>query len=128
MSYPYATAADYARRAGVVLTSDEEARVESLIEDAASTIESLGFEASTDELERSARVVVLNMVGRVMSMDGVGSGVTQSSLSAGGFSQSYTYANSTETMYVSKQERKMLRIAGGVRTIMPDFALGGTDD
>ena len=104
----YATIGDIESR-WRVLSTDEAARAAALLEDAATIIDAYGTPN-----EDAARVVSCNMVIRAMSASSLDTfGVTQSSMTAGPYTQSWTYSNPSGDMYLTKTERKMLGFAGG---------------
>lgn len=90
------------------LTADEAARANALLEDAAILIDAHGTPN-----EDAARVVSCNMVIRAMSASGLDAyGVSQSSMTAGPYTQSWTYSNPSGDMYLTKAEKKMLGFIG----------------
>ena len=102
-----------------VLSTDEAARANALLEDAATIIDAYCDVSNYD----AAMVVSCNMVIRAMSAAQDALGVTQSSMTAGPYSQSWTYSNPSGDMYLTKAERKMLGIEKCyIGTIRPKVA------
>ena len=104
-----------------VLSTDEAARANALLEDAAAVLDNL---ADTERIEPNLLCQVsCNMVIRAMSAAQDALGVTQSSMTAGPYSQSWTYSNPSGDMYLTKAERKMLGIEKCyIGTIRPKVA------
>lgn len=97
------------------LSASERARAEVLLSDASGIIEAELSEAgrsadgADDALAASLRAVCCSMVRRVMAND-VDGDYTQASVTAGSFSQQYTFANPAGDMYLTAQERRLLGI------------------
>jgi hypothetical protein len=103
----YASNSDIEDRLGRTLADTEEVTCQSLIEEAAVIIDGINSDASDD----AKRLVSIRMVSRALgcSNDGVPLGATQGSMSALGYSQSWTMSGgSTGELYISKIERQML--------------------
>ena len=107
----YASHADVEAR-WRTLTAAEEAQADTLCADASAIIDSLvTVDASKLEL---AKVVVCNMVIRAMSAAATDSfGLSQASMTAGPYTQSWSYANPSGDMYLTKLDRQMLGITRG---------------
>ena len=112
------------------LTDDEETRADALIDDASAILTCLVDVDPTDTQQAEALTTVCcNMVIRAMSATaGDSFGVAQSSMAAGPYSQSWTYANPSGDMYLTKLERRLLGINGSyIGSIRPMMA-GDHDD
>lgn len=116
------------------LTSDERIRAQQLLVDASAMLltelKSAGKTLDeTDEVQQVAvKAVCCNMVKRVIA-NGLGADYTQTTVSAGDYSQSATFANPTGDMYITKQERRMLGIPRRKsRLIFLHPAIGEDDD
>lgn len=112
------------------LTQDEQARAGVLLDDASAILSSLVEVDPADTQQAAAlKAVCCNMVIRAMSASASDVyGVSQSSMTAGPYSQSWTYANPAGDMYLTKTERKLLGIAAGyIGSIRPMMA-GEHDD
>ena len=114
----YATVDDIEARWRPLSTADQ-TRAAALISDATVMIDSLVTIDDTT-LDR-ANVVCCNMVIRAMSASQSDSfGLSQSSMTAGPYTQSWSYANPSGDMYMTKMEKRMLGITQGyVRSIRP---------
>lgn len=91
------------------LTDAEIVRATALLEDAATRIDiyaPLG-EIPTEQDIAIRKIVSCNMVQRSMAA-GEGPGLTQGSETAGPFSASWTFANPTGDMYLSRSDRALL--------------------
>lgn len=107
----YATHADIEAR-WRELSATEEAQADTLCEDASAIIDSL---VTVDEGKLElAKVVCCNMVIRAMSASQSDAyGLSQGSMTAGVYTQSWTYSNPSGDMYLTKLERQMLGIGQG---------------
>ena len=115
----YATINDVQARMMRTLDSDEQAVCATLLDDAAVLIDSYKPSASAD----AKKVVTCRMVVRAMG-DGADAGIpigaTQGSMSALGYSQSWTIGSgSTGELYLSKLEKKMLGAGGQIGSYSP---------
>ena len=99
----YATFEDIVRKP--VETSEME-RCEALLEDAGIIIDAFNAKAAAE----SKRFVSCNMVIRVLGSgdEGVPIGTTQATASALGYSQSWTNANGSGELYLTKLDKKIL--------------------
>lgn len=103
----YATAQDVQDRMTRTLSSDELAVVNNLLDDAAIIIDAYNVNASAD----AKKVVSVRMVMRAIGdgQDGVPMGATQGSVSALGYSQSWTVsAGTVGELYIGRLEKKLL--------------------
>lgn len=110
------------------LTDDEQTRAEALLDDASAMLDAYVTVDETDEQQlKLLKIVVCNMVERAMSTvttDGVDLfGVSQQSMTAGPYAQTFNYANPTGDLYITKVEKRMLGISGigKGRTLMYDM-------
>lgn len=93
------------------LSADEEARAAVLIEDASAMLSSLVTVDGTDEQAALLKMVTCNVVIRAMgSSESDLFGVSQTSMTAGPYSQSFSYSNPSGDMYLTKQEKSLLGI------------------
>ena len=112
------------------LTTDAQERAEALLDDASAMLDAYVTVDETDEQQmKLLKIVVCNMVERAMSMGGDIFGVTQQSMTAGPYAQTYNYANPTGDLYITKSEKRLLGISGTGkgRTIMYQMA-GDADE
>lgn len=112
----FATVEDLrARWSGVSGESFDEGVAETLLEDAAVMLSSMVDVDPDDEQQAEAlKIVSCRMVQRAMTtMANDAFGVSQQSVSADIYTQSWTYSNSQGDMYLTKAEKKMLGLTGG---------------
>lgn len=115
------------------LSDSEQARAAVLLDDAAAILDAFVTVDATDEEQAALlKQVSCSMVIRAMSATETDSfGVSQSSMTAGPYSQSWTYANPSGDMYLTKLEKRLLGITQGyISTIEPkiDGWYGDNDD
>jgi hypothetical protein len=116
----YASVSDVEARMARDLTADEEAVCAALLEDAKVLIDSTATKASAD----AKKVVSCRMVIRALGdggTAGVPAGATQGSMSALGYSQSWTIGSggSTGELYLSKLERQLLGLGNAIGSYSP---------
>lgn len=116
----YATATDVQNRMKRTLSTDEIAICSTLLEDAAAFIDSYN-DAADAEVKK---IVSCRMVIRAMGDAGDGAGIpigaSQGSLSALGYSQSWTLGNgSVGELYLSKAEKKLLGAGNKIGSYSP---------
>lgn len=120
----YATIADLESR-WRELSTDEETRATALLDDAATIIDAL-VTVGDDKLE-VAKIVSCDMVTRAMSASAYDMyGVSNSSMTAGSYTQSWTYSNPSGDIYLTKLEKKLLGIGASYIGSIP--AKVGHDD
>lgn len=103
----YATHSDVESRIGRELSLEEQSLCDALLDDAAVIIDAFNNKAD----EENKKVVSCRMVIRAIGNSGVDVpiGATQGSMSALGYSQSWTMSNgSTGELYLGKLEKKLL--------------------
>lgn len=114
----YATVSDVQARMMRDLSIDEQAVCSTLLEDAAVIIDTFNIEASAD----AKKTVSCRMVIRALG-DGsdIPMGATQGSMSALGYSQSWTMGSgaSAGELYLSKLEKQMLGYGNKIGTYSP---------
>lgn len=115
----YATVADVQERMISTMSEAQETVCTALLEDAAVLIDAY---APTADAEIK-KVVSCRMVARAIgdgSDSGIPAGASQGSMSALGYSQSWTMAGgSTGEVYISKTERKMLGVGDRIGSYSP---------
>lgn len=116
----YATSDDVAARLGRELTETEEDVVDVLLDDAAVIIDAAAPNASSD----AKKVVSCRMVLRTIGSEGqsgVPMGATQGSMSALGYSQSWTISGggSSGELYLSKADRRILGCGDAIGSYSP---------
>ena len=109
---PYATTADIEAR-WRTLSADERTRAEVLIQDASAMLDNLvDVDALDAERYQLLTTVTCNMVIRAMSATSLDTfGVSQTSVTAGPYTQSYSYANPSGDMYLTKFEKRLLGVS-----------------
>lgn len=115
------------------LDESETARAEALLDDASAMLDAYVTVDDTDEQQlKLLKIVVCNMVERAMSTasdDEVDLyGVTQQSMTAVGFTRQLSYANPTGDLYITKAERKLLKIGGSIGFARPSYGRLEVDD
>lgn len=107
------------------LDETEQTRAAALIDDASAMLDAL-VDVDDDNHEQCEllQAVCCNMVIRAMSATGADSfGASNMSMTAGAYSQSWTYANPSGDMYLTKMEKRLLGITTGyIGTIRPMMA------
>ena len=96
------------------LSEEDQQRAGVLIEDASAMLDGLVKVDEDDEAQaRQLKTVCCNMVIRAMTASMADMfGVSQQSVTAGPYSQSFSYSNPSGDMYLTKMERRLLGISG----------------
>lgn len=103
----YATVQDVQDRMNVTMTETQQNICSNLLDDAAIIIDDFNISASTD----NKKIVSIRMVQRALNVDSdVPLGATQGSMSALGYSQSWTMGQNASVgeLYLNKLEKQML--------------------
>ena len=115
----YATVSDIEARIGRTLNQQETTQCQSLLDEAAVIIDSYNAAATTD----SKKTVSIRMVSRAVGcdIDVVPTGATQGSMSALGYTQSWTMGSggTAGELYIGRTEKKLLGLAGAVGSYSP---------
>ena len=109
----YATVADVQARMTETMTTDQQNICSNLLDDAAIIIDAFNVSASTD----SKKLVSIRMVQRAMTtIPDVPMGSTQGSMSAMGYSQSWTMGGNSSVgeLYLSKLEKQLLGLGNKI--------------
>lgn len=112
------------------LSTSEESRAAVLIDDASAMLKKLVDVdvADTRQLEL-LKIVCCSMVIRAMSATESDSyGASNMSMTAGPYTQSWTYSNPTGDMYLTRQEKRLLGIASSVIGSIRPMMAGDHDD
>lgn len=123
----YATVSDIEAR-WRELTADEESKAGVLLDDAAAILDTLGvFDSSDPNVAANLRIVSCNMVIRAMSAAQADTfGMSQGSMTAGPYTQSWTFSNPSGDMYLTKMEKRLLGITSGyIGSIRPKVGIIG---
>lgn len=109
------------------LNDQERKWVGVMLDDASTKLSTAVRVDVTDDLQADLlRMVACNMVIRAINpMLAQMTGVTQTSTTAGSYSQSMTFANATGDLYISREEKVQLGIIGGKYCYAEPY--GGTD-
>lgn len=116
----YATVTDVQARMGRTLSVDERTVCSTLLDDAAVIIDAFNAAASTDaKLIVSCRMVI-RAIGDGTDA-GIPMGATQGSMSALGYTQSWTIgsAGAAGELYIGKLEKKLLGAANSIGSFSP---------
>lgn len=114
----YATVSDVQARMTRTMTEDEQNICSNLLDDAAVIIDVYNVDAAAD----SKKIVSIRMVIRAMNVDSdIPIGATQGSMSALGYSQSWTMGSNTSTgeLYLGRTEKKLLGVGEGIGASNP---------
>ena len=115
----YATVSDIEKRLGRIFDTAETESCSALLDDAAIIIDAYNAQATADSKE----LVSIRMVTRAMAVDDarVPMGATQGSMSALGYSQSFTIGSGggTGELYIGKMEKKLLGLNGAIGSYSP---------
>ena len=127
----FAEVSDIEARWHSLYASDRQ-RAEVLIGDASAMLEAAlacTIDVSDESQMQRLNIVCCNMVIRAMSAsESDAYGASNMSMTAGPYTQSWTYANPSGDMYITKAEKRMLGITSGyIGTIRPMMA-GEHDD
>lgn len=123
----YATVADVQDRMTRTMSNEETAVCQNLLDDAAIIIDAYNANASAD----AKLVVSCRMVARALGdgeSSGVPAGATQGSMSALGYSQSWTIGSggAAGEMYLGRLEKKLLGVGDKIGSYSPTQELAGT--
>lgn len=110
----YATVSDIESR-WRALSQDEQSRASVLIDDASAMLTALvSINEGDTEQEQLLKQVCCSMVIRAMSATEADTfGVSQTSMTAGPYTQSWNYANPSGDMYITRLEKRLLGITSG---------------
>ena len=114
----YATVSDVEARTTHTYTADEQTVIGSLLDDVAVLIDSYNKNADPE----AKKVVSCRAVIRAMGDGDITPlGATQGSLSAGGYSQSWTYGSGggSGELYINKTEQRLLGCGDAIGTYSP---------
>ena len=116
----YATTADIEARLGRALTGTEEAVCQTLLDDAAVIIDAAAPNASDDAKKVVSCRMVLRTVGAEVQT-GVPVGATQGSMTALGYTQSWTISGggASGELYLGKADRRLLGAGDAIGSYSP---------
>ena len=107
------------------LSDDEKSRASVLIDDASAMLSALvDVDANDQQQAELLNTVCCNMVIRAMAQSNMDTfGVSQSAITAGPYTQSFSYSNPSGDMYLTKLEKKLLKVSiGYIGSIRPMMA------
>lgn len=114
----YASVSDIEARLGRTLNEQETIQCNSLLDEADIIIDAYNSDADEDKKQQ----VEIRMVSRSIGADeGVPMGATQGSMSALGYSQSWTMGSggAAGELYLGRLEKKLLGLAGSIGSYSP---------
>lgn len=115
----YATVSDVQEWLGRTLDHDEQDRCETLLDGAAVVIDAYAQGASDNAKKYVSCQMVIRVIG-TSGGDSVPIGATQGSMSALGYSQSWTIGGgSSGELYLSKTEKRMLGVGNSIGSYSP---------
>lgn len=123
----YATVSDVQARMSTTMTADQQNICANLLNDAAVIIDAYNSDAATD----AKNVVSIRMVCRAMnSGNDIPIGATQGSMSALGYSQSWTLGTNASVgeLYLNRLEKKLLGAGNAIGASNPMYFLVSSDD
>lgn len=129
MAITYATSEDVAKRLSRTFTESEKALCESLLEDAALIIDSVAPEAKSEAKKTVSCRMAMRAIGSSADL-GIPVGASQGSMSALGYSQSWTInSGAVGELYLAKLDKQLLGMGGriGSRSPVESLAVGGGD-
>ena len=129
MAITYATPEDVSKRLSRTFSESEKALCESLLEDAALIIDSVAPEAKAEAKKTVSCRMVLRAMGSSAEL-GIPVGASQGSMSALGYSQSWTInSGAVGELYLAKLDKQLLGMGGsiGSRSPVESLAVGGGD-
>lgn len=115
----YATVSDVQARMTREMSQSEQAVCSNLLDDAAVIIDAYNSEAETDAKKLVSVRMVIRAIGDGTDA-GIPMGATQGSMSALGYSQSWTIgAGSAGELYLGKLEKKLLGVGDAIGSYSP---------
>ena len=109
----YAEVSDIEVRLGRTFTADEQANVQALLDGASAVLNKLVILDDTTEQNALLKFVCTNMVSRAVDSGVDVFGASQASVTAGPYTQSYSFATPSGDMYLTKLEKRLLGITSG---------------
>lgn len=119
----YADVTDIEVRLGRTFTADETIQVQALLDGASAVLDKLVDVDGSAEQADLLQFVCTNMVCRAVSAQGMDVlGASQASITAGAYTQSYSFATPSGDMYLTKLEKRLLGITTGyIGSVEPDI-------
>lgn len=124
----YATSDDIQARISRTLSAEEKSKCNVLLEDASVIIDSYNINASDDAKKVVSCRMVIRAIGNGGEQD-VPVGATQGTMSALGYSQTWTISNgSAGELYLTKTDKQMLGYGSKIGSYSPVEELGAKND
>lgn len=116
----FADVSDIEVRMQRTFTTSETANVQALIDGASAVLDKLVTLDGSDEQLALLNLVCTNMVCRVLSAGVDLLGASQSSITAGPYTQSFSYSAPAGDFYLTKMEKRLLGVTSGyIGTLRP---------
>jgi hypothetical protein len=109
----YADVSDIETRLGRTFTADETANVQALLDGASAVLNKLVKITNDTEQNALLKFVCTNMVSRTLSNGLDVLGASQASMTAGPYTQSFSFATPSGDLYLTKLEKRLLGITAG---------------
>lgn len=124
----YATVSDIESR-WRALSQDEKSRASVLIDDASAMLTALVVinEGDTEQAQLLKQVCCSMVIRAMSATEADAFGVSQTSMTAGPYTQSWNYANPSGDMYLTRLEKRLLGITSGYIGSIP-VKIGHCDD
>lgn len=126
----YATVADVQARMSHAMTEQEQEICATLLDDARVMIDSFAPDANVDAKKVVSCRMVIRSMGDIDGGSQVPVGATQGSMSALGYSQSWTFgtAGGTGELYLGKLEKQLLGLGNKIGSYSPVQELAATTE
>lgn len=116
----YATVNDVQDRMTTAMTVDQQSVCGKLLDDAAVLIDAYAASAAADKKKVVSCMMVSRAMSSIMSPNEIPTGATQGSMSAMGYSQSWTVSNgAVGELYLSRTEKKILGVSNSIGAYSP---------
>lgn len=113
----YAEVSDIETRLGRTFTAEETPNIQALLDGASAVLNKLVNVTGDTEQNALLKFVCTNMVSRMVSSGDSSSfdalGMSQASITAGAYTQSYSFSTPYGDMYLTKLEKRLLGITTG---------------
>lgn len=109
----YAEVSDIEVRLGRTFTAEEQVNIQALLDGASAVLNKLVILDDTTEQNELLKFVCTNMVSRAVDSGVDVYGASQASVTAGPYTQSFSFATPSGDMYLTKLEKRLLGITSG---------------
>ena len=126
----YADVSDIEVRLGRTFTADETVNVQALLDGASAVLNKLVTVTNDTEQNALLKFVCTNMVSRMLSNGLDVLGASQASMTAGPYTQSFSFSTPSGDMYLTKLEKRLLGITSSyINSVQADInGWYGTND